>query len=185
MILQPDDPEEHDGDPTPIVEKESVGGAALDTKGMPESKPEKSCGNCALGLPDDLCEGICLRKDKSDCNERNGYIHWQPKAAEPQGWEQRFDFKFVSPCIGCTVQTESNNSCDDCPDSEFDVLEKDIAEEIKSFIRAEIEREVEKEKNRFLKYLKKAIGIWPSDCDVVLNAMILDIEQNKHREGRK
>jgi hypothetical protein len=55
--------------------------------------------------------------------------------------EQRFDKEFLSPCIGCKVQTESNNSCDDCPEPEFDVLEKDIAEEIKSFIRAEIEHE--------------------------------------------
>ena len=76
-------------------------------------KPEeKNCGNCAIDYK------RCTQHER-----KYGCDAWQPKAAEPQGWEQRFDKEF--PHCGGAFKTS-----------------------IKAFIRAEIERVRLEERNR-------------------------------------
>lgn len=55
---------------------------------LPESKPEKNCGNCAHApIFKDYINANCpYAKNRSMNDPACGA--WQPKAAEPEGWEQ-------------------------------------------------------------------------------------------------
>lgn len=109
------------------------------SKELPESKPEpeKSCGNCV--------------HDGMDCSKRNIVCAgWQPKATEPQNndvskkdklthidteaqkaeaWEQRFNGKFSADFYAMATKHMDN---------------------VRAFIRAEIERAREEEKQSIL-----------------------------------
>lgn len=131
---------------------------------------EKNCGNCqpsgnciendenyCCNWAEKSCVNCKFNKSRAttctDCYENS---LWQPKPAEPHGWEQRWINEFAGH-PGYTV-------------------------EIEDFIRAEIERAREGEKEATIKYINKAIGTFPSEeFDTILSAMKLDIEQNKHR----
>jgi len=107
------------------------------SKELPESKPEpeKNCGNCGKHK----CQIAYLD---------DGYPCWQPKAAEPQGWEQRFDAIINLPkdCKNCKWDRESDSGhCTAEPTCDFSP-EIDL-KKIKSFIRAEIERAREDARN--------------------------------------
>ena len=85
-------------------------------KDLPESKPEKNCGNCVNKTNWPMIS-------HTPCNECYMASSWQPKPAEPQGWEQRFDKQFPH-CGGAFQPTLS------------------------AFIRADIERVRLEEQNK-------------------------------------
>jgi hypothetical protein len=89
-------------------------------KDLPESKPDKNCGNC-------INCGNCVNKvdwpmiSHTPCNECYMGSSWRPKTAEPQGWEQRLDKEFGF------LGDDRHESCT-------------VIQDLKAFIRAEIER---------------------------------------------
>lgn len=104
---------------------------------LPESKPEAPImdaineaqnqppinpGNVSgtgTGLPELKNCGNCLHNGM-DCSKRNFVCAgWQPKAAEPQSWEQRFHGEFSA---------------------DFYAMATKHMDDVKSFIRADIER---------------------------------------------
>lgn len=111
---------------------------------------EKNCGNCDLD------------RNKCTVHERKyGCDAWQPKAAEPQEWEQRFDAFYSEQ-----GHLYDNHMCSQLYDA------------TKSFIRAEIERVREEEKQAVVAFLR---GHWLMTDG--LAPMVGDIEQNKHGGG--
>lgn len=131
--------------PEPINWLASGGGKSANTSDF-KSEP-KNCGNCALGKPFLATNRICAQCEKES--------EWQPKAAEPQGWEQRFDFEYRS------------------------FINQDfVFNQIKSFIRAELERVREEEKQAVLKRIDQhyqSLGV---------QMVREDIEQNRHRSEK-
>jgi hypothetical protein len=72
-----------------------------------EKEPEKNCGNCGS-----LRCNICKKQSEP-------FTFWQPKPAEPQGWEQRFNGKFSADFYAMATKHMDN---------------------VRAFIRAEIDR---------------------------------------------
>lgn len=123
---------------------------------LPESKPEKNCGNCGryytgkCHLPGAV---IQIQEIVKDCGD------WQPKPAEPQSWEQRYR----SLCEHIYLPPEW--------------VEKAIV-----LIRAEIERVREEEKRAVIKYLEGDNPYSDLERGRVLHYKALDIKENKHRK---
>lgn len=97
------------------------------SKDLPESEssqatdkldPQKNCGNC-VGCPHAVV-GLC-------CNEWKGVPKFDPKPAEPQSWEQRFDKEFGRVFVDAITSPLPNKFWE-------------RTEQIKAFIRAEIDR---------------------------------------------
>jgi len=133
-----------------------------------ESKPEKNCGNCAHNTkyPNPNCEG-------TSCKE-TGYSLWQPKPAEPQSWEQRI-------CMAICSKEKHTSSC-----------EMRTCNKVKSFIRAEIERVREEEKQLFIKTFKalrdKGVSLNEKGSlelsKISMQDLLYYFEQNKHRSEK-
>jgi hypothetical protein len=108
---------------------------------LPEIKPEKNCGNCGAGHT-----GCKTEPGKTYCSA------WQPKPAEPQGWEQRLKAQFPDAYGGGPLM---------------------------AFIRAEIERVREEEKQKLLDFLAHK-----RKFSKIIEASCRQIEQDR-RGGEK
>jgi Zn-finger protein len=107
--------------------------------------------------PEKNC-GNC-RYDGADCSRRNFCCAgWQPKAAETQEWEQMFNGKFSADFYAMATKHMDN---------------------VRAFIRAEIERVREEEKQAIVAFLR---GHWLMTDG--LAPMAGDIEQNRHRSEK-
>ena len=134
---------------------------------LPESKPEpdKNCGNCAHNTkyPNPNCEG-------TSCKE-TGYSLWQPKPAEPQGWEQRV-------CSNCNYKSACAADKIHLTCTTIDAIRAEIAEaEKRGYLRAgeEIARKhkewIEQNKHREGGKMKRTTTMWAvidKDGDILI-----------------
>lgn len=119
-----------------------------------KKEPENNCGNCNQN---------CIRPQMTLCHNKH---LWQPKAAEPQSWEQRYCNEICGEC------GTSGKAC-------YTPARADACQEI-AFIRAEIERVREEEKQAVIWFVKNYSYPKNGMFDI-----LLDILNNNGHRGKK